>query len=234
MSRRVAALALVLVSASSPAFAQEPEFGKAEKVEPDPAPPAPAPAAEPTPADDTAVDTDERNADGGVRDQELGARAGLVSGGRVTPGGLRVGGHYLYQLTDDDWFDGALLFTFGGGPASCFRDREDDVVCDHGRLEGFAGELAVGVRRFFPARGGFLPYARVGAALRVVRFGDDDVTGLAAPLTGGAGIRIRVAPWVAVAAEAQLELGAGVFSRGLGLEPQAGLAVGSAVEFALP
>jgi hypothetical protein len=230
MSRRVAVLALVLAS-STPAFAQEPEFGKAEKVEPDPAPAEPAPAEPDAPAaDDVAAENDDQ----GVRDQELGVRVGLVSGGRVTPGGLRIGGHYLYQLTDEDWFDGALLFTFGGGPAACFRDREDDVVCDHARLEGFAGELAVGVRRFFPARAGFLPYARVGAALRVVRFGDDDVTGLAVPLTGGAGMRIRVAPWIAVAVEAQLELGAGLFSRGLGLEPQAGLAIGGAVEFALP
>jgi hypothetical protein len=231
MSRRVAVVALVLASAT-PALAQEPEFAKAEKVEPDPAPAEPAP--EPTPAGEAGDDGDGLNDDGGVRDQELGVRTGLVSGGRVTPGGLRIGGHYLYQLTDEDWFDGALLFTFGGGPAACFRDRQDDLVCDHGRLEGFAGELAVGVRRFFPARGGFVPYARVGAALRVVRFGDDDVTGLAVPLTGGAGMRIRVAPWVAVAAEAQLELGGGLFSRGLGLEPQAGLAIGGAVEFALP
>ena len=65
-------------------------------------------------------------------------------------------------------------------------------------------------------------------------FRSDDVTGLAVPLTAGAGLRVRVIDWVAVALEAQLELGAGLFSRGLGLEPQAGLAIGAAVEFALP
>jgi hypothetical protein len=229
MSRRVVAVALVLAAAAPAAAQPEPEFGKAEKVEPDPAPAEPP--AEPAPApDEEPAETDDR----AVGDQELGVRVGLVSGGRVTPGGLRIGGHDLYQLSDEDWFDGALLFTFGGGPAACFRDRDDDVVCDHGRLEGFAGELAVGVRRFFPAQGDFLPYARAGAAVRVVRFGDDDVTGLAVPLTAGAGMRIRVAPWIAIAAEAQIELGAGLFSRGLGLEPQAGLAIGGAVEFALP
>jgi hypothetical protein len=223
------------------ARAAEPEFGKAEKVEPDPAPAEPAPpeAGPDSPTADSGDrqadgDDEGRNGDGGVRDQELGVRVGLVSGGRVTPGGFRIGGHYLYQLTDDDWFDGALLFTFGGGPAGCFRDRQDDLVCEHSRLEGFAGELALGVRRFFPPQAGFLPYARLGAALRVVSFGDDDVTGLAVPLTAGAGLRVRVIDWVAVALEAQLELGAGLFSRGLGLEPQAGLAIGAAVEFALP
>lgn len=233
MSRRVAAIALVLLAASPAAAQPEPEFGKAEKVEPDPAPAEPAPEAAPASSDEAASD-EAGGDDSAVGDQELGVRVGLVSGGRVTPGGFRVGGHYLYQLTDEDWFDGALLFTFGGGPAACFRDRDDDVVCDHGRLEGFAGELAIGVRRFFPAQGDFLPYARVGAAVRVARFGDDDVTGLAVPLTAGAGMRIRVAPWIAIAAEAQLELGAGLFSRGLGLEPQAGLAIGGAVELALP
>ena len=32
-------------------------------------------------------------------DQGIGAEVGLATGGRVTPGGLRVAGHYLYQLS---------------------------------------------------------------------------------------------------------------------------------------
>ena len=35
----------------------------------------------------------------------------------MTPGGLRVAGHYLYQLPTQDWFDGTASFTFGGGAA---------------------------------------------------------------------------------------------------------------------
>ena len=183
-------------------------------------------------ADDTTVDV---NADGGIRDQEIGARLGLVSGGRSTPGGLRVGAQYLYQLDDQVWFDGALLFTFGGGGAECFRDRDNDVVCDHGRLDGTAGEVAFAVRYFLGMQAhGLHPYVRAGAALRLVRFGDDGVTGLAIPLLGGAGMRVRVAPTVAVGVEAQLELGGGVFSDGLGVEPQAGLQLGALVEIALP
>ena len=39
-------------------------------------------------------------------DQSIAAAIGIASGGRVTPGGLRVTGHYLYQLSSSDWFDG--------------------------------------------------------------------------------------------------------------------------------
>ena len=27
--------------------------------------------------------------------------------------GLRIAGHYLYQLSDEDWFDSAASFTYG-------------------------------------------------------------------------------------------------------------------------
>src|SRR5689334_16702460 len=49
-----------------------------------------------------------------ISDQNIGAELGLAAGGRVTPGGLRIAGHYLYQLNDVDWFDGSIGFTYGG------------------------------------------------------------------------------------------------------------------------
>ena len=45
-----------------------------------------------------------------MSDQGLGASIGAVAGGRTTPGGLQVAGHYLYQLSDQDWFDGIAAF----------------------------------------------------------------------------------------------------------------------------
>jgi hypothetical protein len=59
------------------------------------------------------------------------------------------------------------------------------------------------------------------------------VTGLAVPLHVGGGLRVSVAPAVAVTAEAQLDLGFGAFSHGLGLEPQAGFAITAGAEFKL-
>src|SRR5688572_11595198 len=67
-----------------------------------------------------------------IGDQLIAAELGVAVGGRVTPGGLRVSGHYLYQLTEQDWFDGTASFTFGGGDAECFRNRDDEFLCDHG------------------------------------------------------------------------------------------------------
>jgi hypothetical protein len=168
-----------------------------------------------------------------MSEQELGAQVGIATGYRVTPGGLRVAGRYLYRLAEVDWFEAHAAFTFGGGGAACFRDRDDVFVCDHAALDGFSGEVGGGVRRLFAARGEFVPYVRAGIAARVARFPADDVTGLAFPLAAAGGIRVRVAPTVAVGAEAAIEVGFGLFSRGLGAEPQLGLAVGGLVEFGL-
>ena len=88
-----------------------------------------------------------------IGDQAIGAEIGVATGGRVTPGGLRITGHYLYQLSDQDWFDGTAAFTFGGGAAACFRDRTDAFVCDHGLADGDGIELAANVRRMFAAQG---------------------------------------------------------------------------------
>jgi hypothetical protein len=170
-----------------------------------------------------------------VREQELGGRLGAEFGGRVSPGGLHVGGSYLYQMTDDDWFEGGLAFTFGGGDAACFRDRDDDYLCDHGVMEGFSGEVAAGVRRFFFSRrqGRFLPYARAALGLRLIGYGADGVTGLAIPLQLGGGVRVRVAERISLTGGADLRLGPAWFNKDLGVEPHVGLAVHAGIEFAL-
>jgi hypothetical protein len=166
-------------------------------------------------------------------DQGISAELGLAGGGRVTPGGLRIAGHYLYQLSARDWFDGAVSFTFGSGHAACFRDRQDALVCNHGPADGSGIEVSASIRRMFAPQGAFRPFARVGLGIGLVRFGDDDVSGVAIPLHGGGGVRVTVAPSIAVVAEGELALGLGHMNRGLGLEPQLGLAVTAGAEFRL-
>src|SRR5688572_23366402 len=87
--------------------------------------------------------------DGLVEDQEIGAEVGIATGGRVTPGGLRVAGHYLYQLSESDWFDGGASFTYGGGGAACRRDAMEAMACDHDLADGSAVVLSASVRRWF-------------------------------------------------------------------------------------
>jgi hypothetical protein len=169
-----------------------------------------------------------------VGDREISAELGIASGSRVTPGGLRVGGHLLYELSDTDWFDGEVAFTFGSGQAACFRDRSNTFVCEHGALDGFAGELGGGVRRFLSASQGFRPYVRAGLAARVLRFDDDGVTGFAIPISAGAGLRVRVSDSVAIGGEAALELGPGWLGHGLGAQLERGFAIGALAEIALP
>lgn len=182
-------------------------------------------------AQDAAVATTAAPPD--LSDQAIGASIGAATGGRSTPGGLRISGHYLYQLTDRDWFDGTAAFTFGGGDAECFRDRMDTFLCDHGLADGTSVELGANVRRFLGGQGDFWPYLRAGVGLAIVRFGDDEVTGLAVPLHVGGGLRVSVAPNVAIIASGDLELGFGIFNHTLGLEPQVGLSVSAGAEFKL-
>jgi hypothetical protein len=181
----------------------------------------------PTPADAQPEPADE------IGDQGIGGGIGLAGGGRSTAGGLRITGHYLYQLAEHDWFDGIASFTFGGGDAGCFRDRSDAVVCQHGLAAGGSLEVAAGVRRYFAAQGQFRPFARAAVGISLVRFSADDLTGIAIPLHAGAGLRVRVSPAIAVIALADATLGLGLFGRGLGGEPQLGLAVTAGAEFRL-
>lgn len=210
MSRRVIAAAIAAGALGLPAGARADE--------------AAAEAAEAAETSDAPV----------AADRELGASLGVAVGGGVTPGGLRVEGRYLYQLSEDDWFDGRMAFTIGGGAAACFRDRADDVVCDHGRADGIAIDLGGGVRRWLVGQQGFAPWVGVSAALRLVRFGDDELTGVALPLAAAAGVRARVADRISVGGQAALEAGPALLGRGLGLEPQLGLVIGATVDVALP
>jgi hypothetical protein len=165
--------------------------------------------------------------------QELGAALGVEAGGRVSPGGLHVSARYLYRLSDVDWLESGAAFTFGGGDAACFRDRDDDFVCDHGIFGGFALEASAGVRRFFAEQGAFAPFARAGLGVRLVSFSSDDVLGAAFPVIAGGGVRARVAERIAIAAGADLRAGVGVYGRGLGAEPYLSFAVHAGVEFGL-
>jgi len=181
----------------------------------------------------TSADTPAEAHDDEIGDQAVAAELGLAGGGRVTPGGLRIVGHYLYQLSERDWFDGAATFTFGSGQAACFRDRMDSRICSHGIGDGVEVEVAASIRRVFAPQGAFRPFARVGLGVGLVQFGDDDVSGVALTLHGGGGVRVKVAPAIAVLAEGDLALGLGSFSNGVGGEPQLGLAVTAGVEFRL-
>src|SRR5262249_15688147 len=139
MSRQLIAIAL-MVSASSSAWAEAP--GET--------PPVTVTAKTPETID--------------VGDREVGVQLGVASGAHTTPGGLRIGGHFLYQMSDSDWFEGLAAVTYGSSAAGCFRDRGDAYVCQHGLADGFSVDLGVGLRRFFAAQRGFRPFARLAVA----------------------------------------------------------------------
>jgi hypothetical protein len=167
-----------------------------------------------------------------VADQEVGARVGVRMGGRTTPGGLSVGGSYLYRATESVWFDSGVAFILGAGGSQCFRDRDNAVQCDHSQLDGHALGAHTGIRWVARENQGFVPYARGTIGIEVVRFADDDVSGVAVPLGIGVGLRARVDDRIAVGGGADLSLGVGKLSR-VGAEPQLALAVQFGVEFAL-
>jgi hypothetical protein len=251
VSRRL--IALALAAAGGVAHAQPAEPVPEVPPAPEPVPPVPTlpPASPASPASPAAPATPASPAepaapaspaepvaavaagDDEMGDQGISAVLGLATGGRVTPGGLRIAGHYLYQLSERDWFDGAASFTFGSGSPACFRDRQDVLVCNHGLADGSGVEVSAGVRRMLAPQAAFHPFVRAGVGLGVVRFGDDDVSGFTLALGGGGGVRVTVAPSIAVVAQVDLALGFGGFSHGLGLEPQLGLIVTVGAEFRL-
>jgi hypothetical protein len=171
-----------------------------------------------------------------IFDQGIGGAVGIAGGGHVTPGGLRIEGHYTYQLTDRDWSDATAAFTFGGGGAACFRDRGDEVICDHDFLDGRGVEVVIAVRRYFDRHGAYKPFARLGVGIGIARYGDDSVTGLAIPIHAGGGVRAAIGDGdkIAVVVGAELVAGVGFFNRGMGAESQLGIAITAGAELPLP
>lgn len=159
------------------------------------------------------------------RQVALAAEVGLTGGGGATPGGLRVGGHYLYRLADHDWFDSGLAFTFGGRGDACVGDvmtAAGAPPCTRAVSDGFAGDLVLGLRRELTPRQGFTPFVRLAGFARVLRF--DDVAGVAAGGELGAGVRAPIGRGVAVLAGAHGFVGAAHLD-GAGGGRQLGLAV---------
>ncbi|HEY0194176.1 MAG TPA: hypothetical protein VGC42_23830 [Kofleriaceae bacterium] len=193
---------------------------------PEPAPSIVAPPPAPPAASPASYDDD-------IGDQHIAAQLGLATGSHITPGGLRIAGHYLYQLSDRDWFDGTAAFTIGSGAAGCFRDRENALVCDHGLTDGTGVEVSASIRRMFIPQGQFQPFGKVGIGLGGAHFSGDNVSGLIIPLHGGGGVRVKVAPSIAVVAEADVSLGFSDFNHGLGSQIQLGLAITAGAEFRL-
>ena len=227
MRRRL--IAIALVAAGGAASAQPaPDPAASGSPAPDASPPAASGAPAPAAPVATAAPADDD-----IGEQAISAENGVAAGGRVTPGGLRITGQYLYQLSDEDWFDGAAAFTYGSASAGCFRDRSDAVVCQHGLADGAGIELQATIRHVLAPQGAFHPFVRVGVGLGVVRFGRDNISGFTIPAHGGGGVRVAMAPGVAIVAEGDLALGFGSFSRGLGSQPQLGLAIAAGAEFRL-
>ena len=197
---------------------------------------APAPAnattqdagKEPTAApEETPADAAERDVAG---ERELGARLGVAMGRRFTPGGVRAAGVMLYRLSDEDWFEGSMAFTFGRSRAACFTDRDGDFACDYGVIDGTAIDIVAGVRRFLPGPERFSPYLRAGVGARFLSFGGDDVRGFAIPLSAGTGVRARVNDLVAVGADVGGELGIAWLDHDLGTQSQLGIVLQGTVE----
>ncbi|MEZ4402437.1 MAG: hypothetical protein R3B06_20600 [Kofleriaceae bacterium] len=161
----------------------------------------------------------------------LAAELGAVGGGGATPGGLRVGGRFLYRMADVDWFDGAVAFTFGDPRAACGRVAPTGMSCDHGVGDGFAGDLALGVRRELGGPAGFVPFIRGAVVARVVRFAGDDVSGGAVGGEVGVGLRARLRDGVSLTGGATGFAGVARLGGGVGSVGQLGLTIGAGAEF---
>ncbi len=164
----------------------------------------------------------------------LAAEVGAAGGGGHTPGGLRVGGRYLYRLADRDWFDGGVAFTFGQPGAGCGRVPPDAMRCDHGVTDGFAGDLSLGVRRELPGQDGFAPFVRGGGFARVLRFDQDDVSGAALGLELGGGVAAAVGHDVRVVGAFSAFAGTAWLGNGVGSAGQLGMFVTMGAEMLLP
>lgn len=164
---------------------------------------------------------------------ELGAHMGVVTGGGSSPGGLKLGGNYLYRLSGIDWFEGELRVVIGNGRASCFTDRQGEYLCTHGPVAGRVAELSAGVRRYLLPQDAFTPFAQLRVGLRVATFPGDRTTGVALPIAAGFGVRGQINELVAVGGMASLEGGVSLYSGDLGVEPLLALAIQVNVEFTI-
>jgi len=194
---------------------------------------APSPAVIPPPNEVTPQPDEVTPQPDAVDSQEIGVLLGAAIGGGVTPGGVSVDGRFLYRLSDEDWFEAGASFSLGSGAADCFRDRETNLVCEHGLLDGFGAEIRGGIRRYFTGQQQFRPYARGAVGLRLISFSGDELRGVALPISVGGGIRVEVANRVLVVAEGNVHGGPAILGRGLGLESNLGLTIGAGVEFTL-
>lgn len=162
------------------------------------------------------------------------AEIGAAGGGSHTPGGLRLGGRYLYRLADRDWFDGGVAFTFGHPGTGCGRVPPDGMSCSHGAVDGFAGDLTLGVRRELPAQRGFSPFVRGGGFARALRFDQDRVSGFGLGLELGGGVAAAVGRDLRVVAAAGLFGGTAWLGQGVGQARQLGMSVTMGAEMQLP
>lgn len=164
----------------------------------------------------------------------LAAEVGASGGGGTTPGGMRLGGRYLYRMTDHVWFDGGVHFTFGTPQTGCSRTPPDGMSCDHGVADGFSGDLTLGLRHDLPGQGAFTPFVRGGVFGRVLRFAADDVNGAAAGVDAGAGVAALVKDDVAVVGSAGVFAGRAWLGSGVGDAGQLGMIVTLGAELRLP
>ncbi len=155
----------------------------------------------------------------------LAADLGASGGGGTTPGGMRLGGRYLYRMADQDWFDGGVAFTFGAPATGCGRIPPDGMTCDHGIADGFAGDLTLGLRRELRGQGAFTPFVRGGVFGRVLRFAADDVSGAAAGVDIGAGVAARVGKDLALVGSGGAFAGRAWLGGGVGGTGQLGMIV---------
>ncbi|MBI4510462.1 MAG: hypothetical protein HY698_12565 [Deltaproteobacteria bacterium] len=165
-----------------------------------------------------------------AREFEIGARLGMQLGvGGSTAGGIRVGGVFLQRLTQNTWFDGEVSLALGARRAGC-----EVTECDHGMTDGFGMQALLGGRYMLaPRPGGLDPYLRAAAGISASRFSRDHATGLAFPISLGAGGRFRVIDGLAMGGELLLQGGAARFGDSLGYEPHGAVIVQLGAEFGL-
>lgn len=164
------------------------------------------------------------------RQRAIAVELGATGGGGATPGGMRVGGRYLYRLAAHDWFDGGVAFTFGTPRAACGRVAPYGMECAHGPVDGFAGDLSLGVRRDLPGQQGFVPFVRAAVFGRVLRFERDDVSGAAAGLELGVGLRAAVRGDLSIVAGANGFAGLAHLGADYGNDGQLGLTINAGAE----